>query len=89
MNDNTRRRTFLMATFSQEAAKPSNKRYEVEAFTATSVNERFQPIVKVKYLQHDDSEWETMEHVRSELGDAAFEELMQPFVTKHQPDDDD
>lgn len=62
--------------------KPSNKKFEVEAFLGTSVNERFEPIVLVKYTEHDEPEWQPLHFMKEELGKAAFVELMEPLVTK-------
>lgn len=54
----------------------------MEAFLGTSVNEQMEPIVMVKYIVHDEPEWQPFQFMKDQLGKAAFDKFMEPLVTK-------
>lgn len=61
--------------------KTSKKKFEVEAFLAIGIGKDMQPTVSVKYEEHDDPEWQPLDHMKKELTSEVFEELMRPLIS--------
>lgn len=67
----------------QAEPKPlRGKQYVIEAFLELKMNAELEPMVLVKYEEHDDAAWEPFAHMKAQLSAAVLKRFMDSLTWK-------